>query len=414
MNGPPTNGARLYLVDDAVARGFEPLSTTRPVGELLHGCLTFRDRWERALGLPCQGHLAGPHLDGFDEFGGAPALSVDRIKPTGARWFVSSRFVPAEARLGADALSVGDDGERVLVNSGRVVAVKVTDARSHLAIPDRIGSAAPGDGTEIPGRWVEALWELMSENAGQIQRDIDNHFPTETSTLPTGVGVMGTGTVSLGDRILFEPGVVLDTRAGSIRIDDEVTVRAFSRIAGPSYLGPGSFVLGGNLSSVSLGPVCKVRGEIEDSVIVGYSNKAHDGFLGHAYLGRWVNLGALTTNSDLKNNYGSVRLRLPSGDVDTGLSKIGCFLGDHVKTGIGTMLNTGTLIGLGSNVFGGVMPPSYVPAFSWGAGADLTPYRFDKFIEVVERVMDRRNVPLTAGVRSVLERAWSRTHEGTS
>lgn len=404
-------GPRLFLVDDPTARGFEPLSTARPVGELLYGCLTFRQRWERTLGLVCAGHLAGEELDGFDEGGGPPALSPDAVGASGPRWFVSSRFVP-EA-LPTRATQPLSDGERTLTNDGRVVAVLVSGIRDNNGAPARIGGTDPvGETVEIDGSWIDAVWDLMAGNAAQTARDVAGLYEPTVASLPAGVEVLGPGAVSTGERILFEPGVVLDTRSGPIRIDDEVTIRAFTRIAGPSYLGPGSVVFGGNLSAVSLGPVCKVRGEIEESVIAGYSNKAHDGFLGHAYLGRWVNLGALTTNSDLKNNYGSVRLRLPDGDVDTGLSKVGCFLGDHVKTGIGTMLNTGTMVGVGSNVFGGMMPPTYVPPFSWGAGADLTTYRFDKFAEVAETVMARRDVRFTSGVRNALERVWTRSRGG--
>jgi len=407
------SGPRLYLVDDEVARSFDPLSTARPVGELLHGCQTGRGRWERAFGTPCSGHVVDTDLDGFDEPGSAPVLSQEAIGTTDTRWFVSSRFVPAETRLSEDLLGVRSGGGRVLVNAGRVVAVRIPESASHFGIVERIGSSDDGDApVEIEGRWIDAVWELMSENPAQTRRDIEANFPSGSPTLPRGVEVLGSGTVSVGENVSFEPGVVLDTRSGPIRLDDEVTVRAFTRLAGPSYVGRGSVLFGGSLGAVSLGPVCKVRGEIEETVIAGYSNKAHDGFLGHSYLGRWVNLGALTTNSDLKNNYGPVRLRLPGGDVDTGLSKVGCFLGDHVKTGIGTVLNTGTLVGLGGNVFGGLMPPAYVPPFSWGAGSDLVPYRFDKFVQVAERVMARRNVDLTVGLRSVLERVWDRTHGG--
>ena len=141
-------------------------------------------------------------------------------------------------------------------------------------------------------------------------------------------------------------------------------------------------------------------------MLLGYVNKAHDGYIGHALVGRWVNLGALTTNSDLKNNYGTISVWTPDGDVDTGQIKVGCFLGDHVKTGIGTLLNTGTVVGSGSNIFGGAMPPVAVPPFSWGSGSNLTEYRLDKFLETAERVMARRDVALTPGVRAVLEAAW--------
>ena len=199
------------------------------------------------------------------------------------------------------------------------------------------------------------------------------------------------------------PGVVLDTRHGPIRLDDGVVVEPFTRLVGPAYVGHDTILLGGPFDAISIGPVCKVHGEVEESVILGYSNKAHDGFLGHAYLGMWVNLGALTTNSDLKNNYGDVRLWTPAGEADTGSRKIGCFLGDHVKTAIGTLLNTGTVVEAGSNIFGG-MPPKYVPPFSWGAPDSV--YDIDRFLETAAIVLGRRDVVLTDSQRDLLQAAF--------
>jgi UDP-N-acetylglucosamine diphosphorylase/glucosamine-1-phosphate N-acetyltransferase len=216
---------------------------------------------------------------------------------------------------------------------------------------------------------------------------------------------LGDARLSLGSNVRIEPGVVLDFRAGPIRLDDEVEIRAFTRLAGPAFVGRSSTLLGGSLTAVTIGPRCKVRGEIEATVMLGYSNKAHDGFLGHAYVGSWVNLGAFTTNSDLKNNYGTVRIWTPAGEVDTGEMKIGCFLGDHVKTAIGSLINTGTVVGPGSNLFGG-MPPKYVPAFSWGA--DLGEYEFEKFMATARIALSRRSVPLSDGYREMLQRAWQR------
>ncbi len=163
------------------------------------------------------------------------------------------------------------------------------------------------------------------------------------------------------------------------------------------------------MGTSSFGPVCLVRGEVAQSVFLGYVNKAHDGHIGHALLGRWVNLGAFTTNSDLKNNYRPVRVWTPEGDEETGLLKVGCFLGDHVKTGIGTVLNTGTVVGAGSNLFGGLMPPTVVPPFSWGMGPDLRDHRLGKFIETAERAMARRDQSLTDGVKRILREAWRST-----
>jgi hypothetical protein len=142
---------------------------------------------------------------------------------------------------------------------------------------------------------------------------------------------------------------------------------------------------------------------------LGYTNKAHEGYIGHAYIGSWVNLGALTTNSDLKNNYGEVRVHTADGPVDTGLIKVGCFLGDHVKTGIGTLLPTGCVVGVGSNLFGGLMAPVHVPPFSWGSGDPLAEYEIERFLDTAALAMSRREMSLEESHQMLLRRAWERT-----
>ena len=194
--------------------------------------------------------------------------------------------------------------------------------------------------------------------------------------------------------------------AGPIWLSEGVRIMAFTRLAGPAWIGPGTTLLGGPFTDVSIGPRCKVHGEIEESVILGYSNKAHDGFLGHAVVGRWVNLGALTTNSDLKNNYGSVRVPGPSGEVDTGLTKVGCFLGDHVKTAIGTMIGTGAVVGAGANLFGDGGPPKDVPPFAWGNGGLAGSYDIERFLETASTAMKRRDIDLTDPMRALFREAW--------
>ena len=207
----------------------------------------------------------------------------------------------------------------------------------------------------------------------------------------------------------IEPGVVVDTRQGPVRLEPGVRVEGPARLVGPLHVGQDTLIFGGAVGTSFIGPVCRIRGEVADSVLLGFTNKAHDGYLGHAMTGRWVNLGAMTTNSDLKNNYGNVRVWTLDGERDTGLMKVGCFMGDHVKTGIGTVINTGTVVGAASNVFGGLMPPAVVPPFSWGTGTDLRDYRFDKFLEAAERSMSRRGHSLTSGMRRILAQAWQET-----
>jgi len=213
----------------------------------------------------------------------------------------------------------------------------------------------------------------------------------------------------MGEGAVIEPGAVLDTTNGPVILAAGARVQAPCRVVGPAFVGPGSVVLGGVLENVGIGAACKVRGEVESTVFAGFANKAHDGFLGHAVVGRWVNLGAMTTNSDLKNTYGSVRARVAGRTTRTGLTKAGCLLGDHVRTGIGTLLNTGTVVGAGSSLFGGGMPPRDVPPFSWGGRRELAEYDIDRFLETAARVMARRGVDLTAGMRRLYRRAFRDT-----
>jgi UDP-N-acetylglucosamine diphosphorylase/glucosamine-1-phosphate N-acetyltransferase len=400
----------IYLFDDAVSCAWEPFALTRPGGELRFGAMTFRERAERVFEGKVAAHLVADHLAGFTEPGAAPVLPMAGIPAEGDRLFLSARAVPAwgsgetwrARRGGAGPLLVGDEvvGWFAPAGSEAPTAQWLAAPGEHL---DRTGAV------QLPGRVLRHVWELMSEGFGQVTDDVAGLFPTPPATaLPHGVHWFGDHPIIQGQNVRVEPAVVIDTTGGPVWLDDGVTVRAFSRIAGPAYVGKNSTILGGSLEAFSTGETCRIRGEFAESICLSFVNKAHDGHIGHAYLGSWVNLGAFTTNSDLKNNYGTVRLWTPGGEVDTGEIKMGCFLGDHVKTGIGLLLNTGTVVGAGSNLFGAEMPPKYVPPFSWGTGEDLSAYRADKFLEVAERAMARRKVPLDPGARAQLEAAWKK------
>ena len=403
----------IILCDDRVARDWEPFALTRPVGELLYGALTFRERAERVFGGRCVGHFGAAHLTGFEE-GGAPGVENDpEAYRAGARLFWLSRALPAwGAREGwrtpdrSGPVALGG----VLVGwfsapgdppPSEEFLLDPADAEPELAVV-----------ASVEGSVLDRVWELVPHCHEQAALDIEAlHGGRGAAELPPGVHQWGRHPVVLGEGSRLEPGCALDTTDGPIWLDAGATVRAFTRLAGPTYVGRDSTILGGAVGPVSIGPVCRIRGEIAESVCLGYTNKQHDGHIGHAYLGRWVNLGAETTNSDLKNNYGTIRLWTPRGEEDTGAIKMGCLLGDHVKTGIGLLLNTGTVVGAGSNLYGAVLPPRFVPPFSWGSGENLTEYRLEKFLEVAGRAMARRKVDLSAGTREQLGRAWERSRE---
>ena len=200
-------------------------------------------------------------------------------------------------------------------------------------------------------------------------------------------------------------GSVLDARSGPIIIAGNSYIDIGALIQGPVYIGPDCRINPGAKvrKNVTLGPMCKIGGEIEDVIFQGYDNKQHDGFLGHSYLGEWVNLGANTNNSDLKNNYGSIRIQIEEDEIDTGLQFLGSIINDYVRTGISTMLNTGTVIGLGANVFGAGFQAKYIPPFQWGTDNKT---ELDKFFKTIETIKNRRGKSLSEPEKILISKIY--------
>ncbi len=422
----------LYLYDDARARHFEPFALTRPISELMAGVGLLRDRWVVALQLPAVGFISAPHLARFEE-GTAPAAVRGRI-PAGAV-VANSRFAPKLRGSLLDA-SFTDPVARVAdrpapadlwTSRGRTAAVRLTreldasDFDAGVLDLDALVSKQQGNGrvVELDGWWIDEVWDFIRLLNTMLSDDIPYLYraPLEQGRISTAppphATVIGdapvlvapdlvTGGSMLRRGATIEPYVVLDASAGPIYIGPESVVHSFTRIVGPCYIGRGSTVLGDRVAACSIGDLCKVRGEISMSVMLGHANKGHDGFVGHSYLGRWVNLGASTVTSNLKNTYGSVQLWTPAGLRDTGMQFLGTLFGDHVKTGIGLRLTTGTVLGAGANVYGTRMPPKVVPPFAWGDHPPYDTYAVEKFLEVAERMMQRRHVTLTDGMRAQL------------
>ncbi len=390
---------RLLLLDDALSRDWFPFSLTRPIGEMLFGTMTLRARAERAWGLSCHGYLTEPFLAGFDEPGAPPCIAWDRVDTRHDRLVVSSR-------LACTSAARGEFVEPTVLALGAAPVGAWIPAGADLPPELLAGCWPPWPRHPVTGHLLGTPWELMALNGEQIRADGDG-YPHGSPDLEG--HRIGDGPVSLGTGASIEPGVVLDTRSGPVILAPGARIQGPSRICGPVFIGEGSTVLGGVVDAVSVGPMCKLRGEIEHSVILGYTNKAHDGFLGHSVVGRWVNLGAMTTNSDLKLSYGPVRMHTDQGPVDTGQVKAGCLLGDHVRTGIGMLLGAGSVIGAGSTLLGPGMAPRTVPPFVWSTVDGPVEVDMDRFFITVQRVMERRGVRLTANTRRLYRRAFSRT-----
>ena len=400
---------KLLVFDDEVADGWRPFALTRPVGELLFGTLRLRERLERWAGAGAAAHLSRrPGASSFAEPGAPtarrPGNAEAPVSDEEARLLLLSRFVPDAG----DPPALPEGRAATIRSGGRVVGAYLPPGR---ALPGEEWTARPSaldDAEEVDagGRVLEEVWELVSRNPEQLERDLEGTpLPWPGARPVDGVEVMGDRPVLAAGDVRVEPGVVADTRPGPVLLGPGVEVTAGSRLEGPLYVGPHGRLLGGKIACTSAGPYSYLHGEVGESVILGYTNKSHYGFLGHSYLGRWVNLGAGTTNSDLKNNYSPVRLADPCETRDTGVLKLGVFLGDHVRTGIGSLLTGGSVVGAGSNVFGGAVP-KWVPPFSWGRAGALDVHRRADFLETASRVLPRRGVEATDDVLDWLAAAW--------
>jgi UDP-N-acetylglucosamine diphosphorylase/glucosamine-1-phosphate N-acetyltransferase len=376
--------APLVLLEPEDAVAWAPFHGARPVCELRAGLWRIRDRWEAVLGVPASA-IVGESSLGFIEIDTPETRPAEGLR--GPLIVARSEFAPAGTRM-----SLGPEIRR-LTSNGITVAWIIPEGEPWHA--DLLGASQEIDGIMLRGSFdlVTALEQLLEHDCADFLTGSTDLLPGNTIVL----GDMGRVRSTGAD---IEPGVVFDVRHGVVVIDHGAEVRSGTRLEGPCYVGPGARVLGGFIRTSIIGPRAVVRGEVSSTIFHGYANKGHDGFVGHSVIGRWVNLGAGTTTSNLKNTYGTVRLSVAGTPVDTGRQFLGSLIGDHAKTAIGTMLPTGTVIGTGANVFGGGLG-KYVPPFAWGASGteQLTE---EGFLRIAERVMPRRDIAVTAERRASL------------
>jgi UDP-N-acetylglucosamine diphosphorylase/glucosamine-1-phosphate N-acetyltransferase len=385
------------LEPGAASPAWFPFAGARPLCELRAGARRIRERWCTALGATAVG-IVDDVLGTWHELDEPPLASASQV--TGPTWVCRSDAAPVLEPLTPSA------DIRMLTIGGEPVAWRLAEGE-----PWRGPSAYAGAGSrEIGGLLLRGSWDLVTA-LERLLPDDARLLAAVPSDVPVGALMIGDARlIRVATPALVEPGVVFDTRNGAIVLEAGVEVRHGTRLEGPLVVGPGTRLLGGDLRGSSIGPRCNVRGEVSTSVFVGYANKGHDGFVGHSVLGHWVNLGAGTTTSNLKNTYGPVRLDPPGGRVETGRQFLGTLFGDHAKTAIGTMLGTGTLVGAGANVFGG-LPPKTIPPLAWGVSGDARMDR-DGFLAVATRVMPRRQIEVTpertASLAALYERLAAR------
>ncbi|MFH1855938.1 MAG: putative sugar nucleotidyl transferase [Candidatus Omnitrophota bacterium] len=269
---------------------------------------------------------------------------------------------------------------------------------------------------EVEATLIERPWDLINNNGSQIAFDFKK-IKTASAPVPEGVPVVGDKKqVFIAENVEIYPCSVIEAVHGPVIIEEGVKIFPFSRIEGPAVIGKDAQIFSAKVREGStIGEMCRVGGEVEESIMHAYSNKYHDGFLGHSYVCEWVNLGALCTNSDLKNDYSNVSVYMNGEFVDSGSNKVGAFIGDHVKTSIGTLFNTGTVVGLMSIVVGGDgVLPKYIPSFCWLLKQKPTKgYGFDMLMETAKKVTSRRKRELTEAQIKLLEYVRDLTKEET-
>lgn len=261
--------------------------------------------------------------------------------------------------------------------------------------------------TETGTKLLSFYWQLIEENSACIRDDFEKspvRGSAPDSALFKGVDVINEEDIVIGAEVEVRSGTVLDASEGPIVIADRVSIEPNAIINGPCYIGERSIVRGGAKlgHGTSLGRECRIGGEVEESVISPYTNKQHEGFLGHSYVGSWVNIGAGSCNSDLKNNYSHIKAWCAGSLKETGRMFLGVIIADHAKIAINTRINTGTVIGFSSNVMTSGFPPKFIPSFTWTLEPEPVEFDLEKALLTAQRMMDRRNVEFTAETDELL------------
>jgi UDP-N-acetylglucosamine diphosphorylase/glucosamine-1-phosphate N-acetyltransferase len=375
-----------------------PLTFTRPIADIRMGILTIREKWEKLLGHKSGSLTEGYLTEKFPYAGGEAGLYINGAVLPDEKLLAAIQQLGALQSLNYQGKLIAFKTEKHHLNYENFEAIVKSFApieykQSLLCIEHMY------DIFKLNGEALKADFDLLTNgrksqalsNTNTLIGPVENIFLEEGAKVEASILNTTTGPVYIGRDAEIMEGCVI---RGPLALEEHAALKMAAKVYGPT----------------TLGPHCKAGGELNNVVFLGYSNKAHDGFLGNSVIGEWCNLGADTNNSNLKNNYGSVDVFNYREDkaVDTGLTFCGLVMGDHSKCGINTMFNTGTVVGVSANIFGGDFPPKFIPSFSWGGAAWLRTFSFDKSLEVAEKMMERRGLKLEDVDRKILKAVFER------
>jgi UDP-N-acetylglucosamine diphosphorylase/glucosamine-1-phosphate N-acetyltransferase len=357
----------IIIYEDEGHKNFLPLTLTRPVYGLRCGINTLAEKIARQypkanVDFSCRYYLPGEKLMKF-----------------GKGLFINGRVL-ADKRLSKEISPKGKD--QVFYSGDEIVAIRAVSRNF-----DEVRKKAKAKKVEVSV--IKYPWDLVRENGVQILKDWKSikNKKRKKPKIDKSVALYNNKEVFIDEGVEIEANAVIDARNGPVYIGKGSIIRPLTYLKGP----------------LTIGPMCRIGGEVGESIFHGYSNKQHYGFIGHSYVGEWVNLGAGTTNSDLKNNYGTVKVLINGKKVDSGEKFVGCFIGDHAKTGIGTLLNTGITVGVGANVLGGAPALKSIPDFSW---LDMGNCRLEEFLETAKAVMLRRGRKIRPDEMEMLKKIY--------
>lgn len=390
--------SNVILFDPATRDQLLPLVATRPVADMRFGILTLREKWTRYLDATTS-TLTQPYL----QIKFPLVAHEDNL-------LINGSIAPTRGLAAAvQALSMGE----ALWYEQHLVALR-TEQQEAAALRTLLTAAPDGKNYTDKLQVICHPWQLFSHNGPAIEQDI------QLLDIEPNPDMLSESNTLIGDEIYLEEGAIvegatLNADTGPIYIGKHAEIMEGCLVRGPFAMGDHAVLkMGAKIyGPTTLGPFCKVGGEVNNAILFGYSNKAHDGFLGNSVLGEWCNLGADTNTSNLKNNYAEVKLwSYPTKRFErTGLQFCGLIMGDHSKCGINTMFNTGTVVGVFANIFGAGFPRNFVPDFAWGGANRMITYQLNKALEVAEKVMARRSMPLTQTDVAILQHLFTETAE---
>lgn len=388
------------LFDDNSWNSLLPLTFTRPVAEIRVGILTIKEKWQKVLGAGTISFLTKEYLQRKY----IQNTTDDNI-------LINSSLLPWD-NIAEEIKELSIN--QALLKDNTLIAVRLAKKDVSAFNLAEIGKYAIKEPTAEITRVIEP-WQIFSINDKAIKEDFQLLTRQRESA-----SIDPTNTVFNAEQVFIEDGAtirssVLNAESGPIYIGKNAEVMEGCLIRGPFALGDHSVTkMGAKIyGGTTIGPGCKVGGEINNCVIFGYTNKAHDGFLGNSVLGEWCNIGADSNTSNLKNNYAMVRLWSYEKEkfVPTGLTFCGLIMGDHSKCGINTMFNTGTVCGVNANIYGSGFPRNFIPSFSWGGSSGFTGYKINKALEVAEKVMTRRKLKLLDVEKDILTEVYDLTSQ---